>query len=205
MTHTPAAFSDQLAIQARAIADRILGAAQEIRSETPDPNVPPVMLLATGPIAMEIYEGADCCVDDQLGLAVMLAAELALRASDGPGWQFLDHREINGRAVVLHWPATEEGFCVASYRPIRYEAGDRCRAHGDAAEPCIAGLRMPPECEHEHLSPNHPYPHCSECGQTAQDVTAKVGIAGPNAPPRIDRCDPSTGHHSTPHRGCILR
>lgn len=26
-----------------------------------------------------------------------------------------------------------------------------------------------------------------------------------DAEPEVDRCDPSSGYHSTPHRGCILR
>jgi hypothetical protein len=97
-------------------------------------------------------------------------------------YQHLDTREIGGRAVVLHWRLdVQEAFCIDSGRAIRYEAGDRCLAHGAAGRPCETALRMPPECEHEHLSPNHPRPHCSECGQDAEDVTAQVGVTGPLA------------------------
>jgi hypothetical protein len=98
--------------------------------------------------------------------------------SETKRWMVLDHRKIDGKAVVLHWPAEEEGFCVVSGRAVRYGAGERCRAHGGADEPCISALRMPPECKHEHLSPNHPYPHCAECGQTAEDVTAEFEPTG---------------------------
>jgi hypothetical protein len=91
-----------------------------------------------------------------------------------PRWQHLDTREIDGRTVVWHWPARVERFCADSFRAVRLIPGDRCLRHGAADRPCITGLRKPPECEHEHLSPNHPYPHCSECGQTAEDVTAQV-------------------------------
>ena len=62
---------------------------------------------------------------------------------------------------------TLEGYCVDSGRPVRYEAGDRCRDHGAADNPCTAAIR-PAQCEHPHLSPNHPHPHCSECGK---DIT----------------------------------
>lgn len=62
------------------------------------------------------------------------------------------------------WPTPKsEAYCVDSGRPVRYEAGDRCIHHGNRGEACTAALRDP-RCEHPRLSPNHPYPHCSECG-----------------------------------------
>lgn len=68
-----------------------------------------------------------------------------------------------------------EAYCVDSGRPVRYEAGDRCLHHGNRATPCYTALREP-RCAHPHLSPNHPYPHCSECGR---DVDAgRVPEAG---------------------------
>lgn len=95
--------------------------------------------------------------------------------STEPEFDHLDTREIGGREIVLHWRwDAPEAFCVDSGRAVRYEAGDRCLSHGAADRPCTTALRMPPECRHEHLSPNHPYPHCSECGQTAEDVTAEL-------------------------------
>ena len=91
-----------------------------------------------------------------------------------PKWQHLDHRVIADREVVFHWPATTERFCLESGRAVRMIPGDRCLNHAASDQPCFTGLRMPPECMHEHLSPNHPQPHCSECGQDAQDVTAEM-------------------------------
>jgi hypothetical protein len=57
-----------------------------------------------------------------------------------------------------------ERFCVASGRAVHMIPGDRCREHGAAGRPCTTDLR-PARCQHEHLSPNHPTPHCSECGR----------------------------------------
>lgn len=57
-----------------------------------------------------------------------------------------------------------EGFCIESDCPVRYGVGDRCLVHGAVDAPCEAGLR-PAQCEHSRLSPNHPNPHCSECGR----------------------------------------
>jgi hypothetical protein len=59
---------------------------------------------------------------------------------------------------------SEEGYCVDSGRPVRLIPGDRCRAHGASPVMCTTAVRDP-RCTHPHLSPNHPYPHCSECGQ----------------------------------------
>ena len=69
-------YSEKLYAQAVEIADRLEEAAQDL-----DLDDAPALHLATGPIAEEIAAGATCCVDDQLGLAVMLAAELVLRAA----------------------------------------------------------------------------------------------------------------------------
>lgn len=59
---------------------------------------------------------------------------------------------------------TLEAYCVDSGRAVRMEAGDRCLAHGARDEPCYVSTREA-RCKHEHLSLNHPYPHCSECGK----------------------------------------
>jgi hypothetical protein len=76
-----------------------------------------------------------------------------------------------GHAVVIDRNARPtadseavEAYCVDSGRAVRWEAGDRCLHHGAADVPCVTALRVP-QCRHEHLSPNHPYPHCSECGR----------------------------------------
>ena len=59
---------------------------------------------------------------------------------------------------------TLERFCVVSGRAVHLIPGDRCRDHGAADEPCTTDLR-PAQCQHPYLSPNHPTPHCSECGR----------------------------------------
>lgn len=64
-----------------------------------------------------------------------------------------------------------ERYCVDSGRPVRMIPGDRCLSHGNRAEMCFTAIREA-RCEHPHLSPNHPYPHCSECGQ---DVKHQIG------------------------------
>jgi hypothetical protein len=69
-------YSERLHAQASAIADRLEEAALDV-----DLDNQPALHLAQGPIATLIAEGATCCVDDQLALAVMLAAELTLRAT----------------------------------------------------------------------------------------------------------------------------
>lgn len=56
-----------------------------------------------------------------------------------------------------------EGYCVVSGQPVRYGAGDRCRAHGDASEPCIGRLRRP-RCTHPGGSRNGSG-RCDECGR----------------------------------------
>lgn len=57
-----------------------------------------------------------------------------------------------------------ERYCVTSGRAVSMTPGDRCLHHGAADKPCDTDLR-PAQCKHEHQSPNHPYPHCSECGK----------------------------------------
>jgi len=77
------------------------------------------------------------------------------------------HRRTGGRLVAVQ---EVEGYCVDSGRPVRLGHGDRCLRHGDAPTPCRAAVR-PARCEHPHLSPNHPYPHCSECGKDLPEAT----------------------------------
>lgn len=54
-------------------------------------------------------------------------------------------------------------------------------------------------------------PLCRTCGTEQARVMAsgQQMVASAVKPPRTtadpDRCDPPAGHHSTPHRGCILR
>lgn len=61
------------------------------------------------------------------------------------------------------YPFEVERYCLVSGRPVIH-AGDRCRAHGAARAMCTTDVR-PAQCEHPHRSPNHPTPHCSECGK----------------------------------------
>lgn len=63
-----------------------------------------------------------------------------------------------------------ERYCVDSGRAVRPIPGDRCLDHGAAPEMCRTALRDP-QCQHPHLSPNHPYPHCSECGRDLTEET----------------------------------
>ena len=65
--------------------------------------------------------------------------------------------------------ANPERYCTTSGRAVSMTPGDRCLVHGAADKPCTADIR-PAQCQHEHLSPNHPWPHCSECGR---DVPAQ--------------------------------
>lgn len=69
--------------------------------------------------------------------------------------------------TVTTWPYPfgDERYCVDSGRPVR-RAGDRCIKHGAADTMCQTDVR-PAQCSHERQSPNHPYPHCSECGADA--------------------------------------
>jgi hypothetical protein len=62
------------------------------------------------------------------------------------------------------YPMPVERYCVDSGRPVHMIPGDRCLLHGAADRMCRTDVR-PAQCEHPHLSPNHPYPHCSECGK----------------------------------------
>jgi hypothetical protein len=62
------------------------------------------------------------------------------------------------------YPFPVERYCVDSGRPVSMIPGDRCIAHGNAASQCMTDVR-PAQCEHSRLSPNHPHPHCSECGK----------------------------------------
>jgi hypothetical protein len=57
-----------------------------------------------------------------------------------------------------------ERYCVDSGRAVSMTPGDRCLHHGAADAMCATDVR-PAQCEHPHLSPNHPHPHCSECGK----------------------------------------
>lgn len=65
------------------------------------------------------------------------------------------------------WPFDVERYCVDSGRPVRMIPGDRCIEHGGAPTMCTTDVR-PAQCTHPHLSPNHPTPHCSECGKAVQ-------------------------------------
>jgi hypothetical protein len=61
-----------------------------------------------------------------------------------------------------------EAYCVDSGMPVRWEAGDRCKAHGNRLEPCFAAQRHP-RCEH----PDWPRfangsDKCPECGERVQ-------------------------------------
>lgn len=58
--------------------------------------------------------------------------------------------------------AETERYCVDSGRAVSLIPGDRCLVHGGRDTPCYTGMRRP-RCQHPHLSPNHPYPHCAEC------------------------------------------
>jgi hypothetical protein len=96
-------------------------------------------------------------------------------------WQYLGHREQpDGSTVVYHWPMNAiERYCVDSGRAVRVP-GDRCLSHGARGVMCTTAERMPPKCEHTRLSPNHPYPHCSECGIDGEDVTAQMATDQPD-------------------------
>lgn len=65
---------------------------------------------------------------------------------------------------------TAELYCVDSGRPVKVE-GDRCIRHGDRSVMCTTAVR-PAQCTHPRLSPNHPYPHCSECGRDVPEGEA---------------------------------
>ncbi len=69
--------------------------------------------------------------------------------------------------AILREPASEERYCVDSGRPVHLIPGDRCIRHGNRDVMCTTATRGP-LCKHPHLSPNHPYPRCSECGRSGQ-------------------------------------
>lgn len=73
-------------------------------------------------------------------------------------------------AISRTWTRRER-YCVESDRPTRLIPGDRCRDHGGAPEMCTTVLR-PARCRHPHRSPNHPHPHCSECGLDLDQLEA---------------------------------
>jgi hypothetical protein len=69
---------------------------------------------------------------------------------------------------VIVWTANlPEIYCVDSGLSVIRE-GDRCRSHGARGEMCTTARRPIPKCRHDHLSPNHPYPRCSECGANGE-------------------------------------
>lgn len=83
---------------------------------------------------------------------------------------------IREENMIEQWPPDGievERYCLISGRAVSMIPGDRCLAHGAAAKPCMTDVR-PAQCRHEHLSPNHPRPHCSECGKDVE----------PEEPPR---------------------
>lgn len=65
-----------------------------------------------------------------------------------------------------------ERYCVDSGRPVRMIPGDRCIKHGNRSTPCYTALREA-RCTHPRLSPNHPYPHCAECGRDLDGEVAR--------------------------------
>jgi hypothetical protein len=69
------------------------------------------------------------------------------------------------------WPTGPERYCVDSGRAVRMIPGDRCVAHGNHGEMCTTAIRVPGKCRHDRLSPNHPYPHCAECGLDARPAS----------------------------------
>ena len=69
--------------------------------------------------------------------------------------------------AIIWEPVTEERYCVDSGRPVQLIPGDRCRSHGASGVMCTTAIRDP-RCQHLRLSPNHPYPKCSECGRSGR-------------------------------------
>lgn len=84
-----------------------------------------------------------------------------------------DHEATGEDHTTALNPATTaiERYCVESGRAVRMIAGDRCLDHGAADTPCRTAVREA-QCAHEHLSPNHSYPHCSECGRDLPAVSS---------------------------------
>ena len=73
--------------------------------------------------------------------------------------------------MTTSWPPLPvERYCIGSLRAVKWE-GDRCLWHGAADDMCRTDLR-PAQCEHPHLSPNHPQSHCAECGIDVVEVQA---------------------------------
>lgn len=79
--------------------------------------------------------------------------------------------EVEGYDLArITWPSVEsERYCVDSGHAVRPIPGDRCLSHGNRGEMCTTALRSP-RCQHLRLSPNHPYPHCSECGADGKEA-----------------------------------
>jgi hypothetical protein len=85
---------------------------------------------------------------------------------------------------MAEWPPYSfpvERYCVDSGRLVHMIPGDRCLEHGAAGRMCNTDVR-PAQCRHQRQSPNHPYPHCSECGKDAAPQPAAAG-GEPTWPP----------------------
>lgn len=83
--------------------------------------------------------------------------------------------------MKIDWEAvSEERYCVDSGRPVQLIPGDRCRSHGARGVMCTTAIRDP-RCEHPRLSPNHPYPKCSECGRSGQTASDSGSSLSPEA------------------------
>ncbi len=78
---TPTDYTAKLYLQATSAIPGVLAAAAEL-DFTVDPDAK-CYDLVSGPIADALTKaGADCCLPDQLGLSVMMLAELARRYTD---------------------------------------------------------------------------------------------------------------------------
>ena len=71
-------YADRLHAQASAAADRILATAAAADPDHVTAKNLAITVVAAE-VAGEVADAADCCHNDQLGFAVMLAAELATR------------------------------------------------------------------------------------------------------------------------------
>lgn len=98
---------------------------------------------------------------------------------------FLRTYLVAGEQRIAEWSMdVHEAFCDippdgegnGSRLVINPDSGN-CNPHWPDPEgrPCIAGYRMPPECQHEpnRLDPNAPAGelHCLDCGLEGRDVT----------------------------------